>query len=158
MAVNKVLPITQRTPAQLVFIHTLESVGISGLVTAFFAIVQFIGLHGFDVHGLLEVLGASFVTCMSLIYKTLSGNPQVFQALADTQAQLTELFQQQQQQQAPIAHVDVPTLAVHLKDELMKVSQPPQAQGQQQPGVSDMATRPQPVAVRTNTTTGQRGG
>lgn len=121
-----------RTTAQIVLLHSIESAGLSALITIIVATLQYVSTHGLNWVGLLAFLGTSFVAQMAMVYKSLSANPQTARALADTAQQIeARIAPSNQPGWPPIVHVDVPQLAATLKDELVKLAQnQPSTQGQ----------------------------
>lgn len=114
------------TPAQTIFLHSVESAGLSALLTIMTAAGQYAILHGLYWPGLWGVLSVAFLAQMSMIYKSLASNPQTAQAIADTTQQIaSQVSPSNQPGWPPVVHVDVPQLAATLKDELVKQSQQP---------------------------------
>lgn len=148
-----------RTAAQIILVHSVESAGLSALLTIMTAAGQEIILHGLNWAALGSVLSISFLAQMSMIYKSLASNPQTTQAIADTARQIaSQVSPSNQPGWPPIVHVDVanlaqqlatqmPTtqLATQLRDELVKVAQQ-SPQGQAAPPVPVQA---QPGGVTT---------
>ncbi len=74
----------KETPAQNVALHTIQSVLLSALITLVVGIIQYVGLHGFDGTTLATFAAGSFLGQMSMVWKTLAGNPTMLQAALDT--------------------------------------------------------------------------
>lgn len=95
------------TPAQNIALHTLQSVGLSALVTLIVSLGQFVSLHGLDWQQLATFAAGGFLTSMTMMWKTLSTNPNTMQAILDTVGELKTL------QTSPVTiHNNLPAPAV----------------------------------------------
>jgi hypothetical protein len=95
------------TPAQNIALHTLQSVGLSALVTLIVSLGQFVSLHGLDWQQLATFAAGGFLTSMTMMWKTLSTNPNTMQAILDTVGELKNL------QTSPVTiHNNLPAPAV----------------------------------------------
>src|SRR5271157_82474 len=107
----------KQTAAQTALLHAAESLGVAALMSIIAALYQYFILHGFDVQGLIGVGSIGFIGALSMLYKSLSANPNLVPAINDTikevDARVTQLGAShlslvavvnalvQQQQQAP---------------------------------------------------------
>lgn len=78
------------TPAQNIALHTLQSVGLSVLISFIVGLGQFVALHGLDWAQLGAFAAGGFLTSMSMMWKTLSANPNTMQAILDTLGELKQ--------------------------------------------------------------------
>lgn len=81
------------TPAQNIMLHTLQSVGLSVLISFIVGLGQFVALHGLDWPQLAAFAAGGFLTSMSMMWKTLSANPNTMQAILDTLGELKDVAQ-----------------------------------------------------------------
>lgn len=75
---------TQPTAAQLAFWHGCQSAFLAALTSLLVGIVQYLSSGTVDLKTLLTVLGSGFLTALAMMYKSISGNPQLVQAALDT--------------------------------------------------------------------------
>lgn len=75
---------TQPTAAQLAFWHGCQSAFLAALVSLLVGIVQYLSSGNVDLHTVLTVLGSGFLTALTMMYKSVSSNPNLAQAALDT--------------------------------------------------------------------------
>jgi len=128
------------TAAQQAIIHVAQSAALSGLVSLLVGIVQYLSAGSIDLKTLLTVLGSGFLTALTMIYKSISSNPNLAQAALDT---------------ANEAHAKIDQLAPWLAKPPKSVPTPitfPSAQSiQHQPTAVLPAYPPAQQSVRTST-------
>lgn len=98
------------TSAQIALLHAAESLGIGAIMTTLAALYQYFILHGFNVQGLVGVAVISFLGAFGMLYKSLTNNPNLGPAIADTLNELKSVSAQhtaaisslQQQVVAPV--------------------------------------------------------
>lgn len=81
------------TPAQNIALHTLQSLGLSALLTFIIGLGQFVSLHGLDWQQIGTFAAGGFLTSMTMMWKTLSNNPNTMQAILDTVGELKQAAQ-----------------------------------------------------------------
>ena len=72
------------TAAQSAIVHVAQSAGLSALISLLIAIAQYLSTGNIDIHTLLSVLGGGFLTGLTMVYKSISSNPNLAQAALDT--------------------------------------------------------------------------
>lgn len=82
------------TPAQNIALHTLQSVGLSVLISFIVGLGQFVALHGLDWTQLASFAAGGFLTSMAMMWKTLSSSPNTMQAIMDTLGEIKDLSAQ----------------------------------------------------------------
>jgi hypothetical protein len=75
---------SQPTAAQQAFWHGCQSALHAALLTLCVAIGQWLIAGSLDLHTLWTVLGTAFLAAGSMLYKSISGNPNLAQAALDT--------------------------------------------------------------------------
>ena len=77
-----------KTPVQITALHTVESVFFSALLSLIVGLVQVVSTHGLDWPMLVTFASGGFLASMTQVYKSLSGNPTVMQAIFQTGEQV----------------------------------------------------------------------
>lgn len=72
------------TPPQLAIWHIIESVLMSFVLTVLLGTYQYITTHGLDYAGLGTFWATSFLGALAMIYKSVSGNPNLGPAILDS--------------------------------------------------------------------------
>src|SRR6185503_5932614 len=82
------------TSAQQAVLHVAQSAGLSALVSLLIGTAQYLSTGNIDIHTLLSVLGGGFLTGCTLVYKSVSSNPQLAQAALDTANEAIQRIEQ----------------------------------------------------------------
>lgn len=82
------------TAAQSAIVHVAQSAGLSALISLLIAIAQYLSTGNIDIHTLLSVLGGGFLTGLTMVYKSISSNPNLAQAALDTAQEALQKIEQ----------------------------------------------------------------
>lgn len=82
------------TAAQSAILHVAQSAGLSALVSLLIGTAQYLSTGNIDVHTLLATLGGGFLTACTMVYKSVSNNPQLAQAALDTANEAIQRIEQ----------------------------------------------------------------